>query len=171
MYGCNPSSTPFSKSPAFDALSYPAHLRAKLAELRDFVETNLAAAAHNQKRDYDQHTATPSFTAGEPVWLSVPTAGKLDPKWEGEWVIKSVKSPTNMEIDNGRNTKVVHTNCLRHRNIPTNTTSLQSDPSTNVRDQLWEPPTVDHVYVPPPAATAPRRYPQRQHHAPDRYGF
>lgn len=170
MYGRNPSSTPFSKSPAFDALSYPAHLQAKFAELHDFVETNLAAAAHNQKQTYDQHTATPSFTAGEPVWLSVPTAGKLDPKWEGEWVIKSVKSPINMEIDNGRNTKVVHTNRLRHRNVPTNT-SLQSDPSTNVRDQPWEPPTVDHVYVPPPTATVPRRYPQRQHRAPDRYGF
>ena len=170
MYGRNPSSTPFSKSPAFDTLSYPAHLRAKIAELRDFVETNLAAAAHSQKQAYDQHTATPSFTAGDTVWLSIPTAGKLDPKWEGEWVIKSVKSPINMEIDNGRNTKVVHTNRLRHRNVPTNTTSLESNPS-NVKDQAWEPPTVDHVYVPPPAATVPRRYPQRQHRPPDRYGF
>ena len=57
MYGRKPSSTPFSKSLAFDTLSYPAHLRAKLAELHDFVETNLAAAAHNQKRAYDQHTS------------------------------------------------------------------------------------------------------------------
>ena len=89
MYGCNPTSTPFSKSPAFDALSYPTHLRAKIAELRDFVETNLAAAVHNQKQAYDQHTTTPSFTASDPVWLSIPT----------EWVIKSVKSLINMEID------------------------------------------------------------------------
>ena len=126
MYGRNPSSTPFSKSPAFDALSYPAHLQAKFAELHDFVETNLAAAAHNQKQAYDQHTATPLFTAGEPVWLSVPTTGKRDPKWEEEWVIKSEKSPINTEIDNGRNTKVVHTNCLQYWNVPTNTTDISA---------------------------------------------
>ena len=174
MYGRNPSSTPFSKSTAFDSLSYPAHLRAKLAELRDFVETNLAAAARNQKQAYDQHTSAPSFTVGDPVWLSVPTAGKLDPKWEGEWVIQSVKSPISMEIKHSRNTtKVVHTNRLRHRNVPSNATSPQSDPHTNVRDQQWEPPTIDHAYlhVPPPAAIAPRRYPQRHRAQPDRYGF
>ena len=114
MYGRNPSSTPFSKSPAFNALSYPAHLQPKIAELHDFVEINLAAVAHNQKRAYGQQRVTPSFTAGEPVWLSVPTAGKLDPKWEGEWVIKSVKSPINMEIDSGRILKVVRTNRLQH---------------------------------------------------------
>ena len=124
MYGRNPSSTPFSKLPVFDALSYPAHLRAKFAELHHFVEANLAAAAHNQKQAYDQHTTIPSSTAGELVWLSVTTTGKLDAKWEEEWVIKSVKSPINMEIDNGRKTKVVHTNRLRHPNVQTNTTSL-----------------------------------------------
>ena len=58
-----------------------------------FVETNLAAVAQNQKQACNQHTATPSFTVGDPVWLSIPTAGNLDPMWEGEWVIKSVKSP------------------------------------------------------------------------------
>ena len=115
MYGCNPSSTPFSKSNKFDSPSYPAHLQAKLAELRDFVEANLTEAAHHQKCAYDQRTSVHSFSAGEPVWLSAPTAGKLEPQWEGDWVIKSVKGPTNMEITNRKkNTKVVHTNRLQH---------------------------------------------------------
>ena len=59
IHGRNPSSTPFSKSSAFDAISYPAHLQPKIAESREFVETNLAAAAHSQKQAYDQHTAAP----------------------------------------------------------------------------------------------------------------
>ena len=67
MYGHNPSWTPFSKLPVFDALSYHAHLWPKIAELIGFVETNSAAAAHYQKQAYDQHTATPSFTAGDRV--------------------------------------------------------------------------------------------------------
>ena len=110
MYGHNPSPTPFSKSNKFDSLSYPAHLQAKLAELHDFVEANLTEAAHHQKCAYDQRTSVRSFSAGEPIWLSAPTAGKLQPRWEGDWVIKNVKGPTNMEITNGKNTKVVHTN-------------------------------------------------------------
>ena len=120
------------------------------------------------------HQHAPLFTVGDPVWLSVPTAGKLDPKWEGEWVIQSVKSPISMEIKHSRNTtKVVHTNRLQHRNVPSNATSLQSDPHTNVRDQQREPLIIDHAYlhVPPPAAIAPRRYPQRHRAQPDQYGF
>ena len=62
------------------------------------------------------------------------------------------EEPNEYGIDNGRNTKVVHSNHPGLQNVPTNTTSLQSDPSTNVRDQPWEPSTVDHVYVPPSAA-------------------
>ena len=102
------------------------------------------------------HQYTP-FAAGEPVWLSAPTAGKLEPRWEGDWVIKSVKGPTNMEITNGKTTKVVHTNRLQHRNVPS-----PSDPNMDVTNEQWNAPTVDHVYVPPPLPTVPRRYPLRQ---------
>ena len=84
----------------------------------DFVHTNIALAARNQKLHYDQYTSTPSFKQGDPVWLSVPTAGKLDPRWEGKWVVKSVKSPVSIEIYDSKRTKVVHTNRLRHRYIP-----------------------------------------------------
>ena len=68
MYGHNPS-LPLSKWPAFDAFFYPAHLLAKIADLRDFVETTLEAA----------DAAT--------LLLSLSTAGKLVPKLEGECVI------------------------------------------------------------------------------------
>jgi hypothetical protein len=127
MYGRLPCTTPFSKSLSFDTQSYPTILRAKLAELRDFVDTNLAAAAaQKQKQHYGQHTKAPSFQVGDPVWLSVPTAGKLDARWEGEWVVKSVKSPTTVQIANSRTIKVVHMNRLQHRNIPSTTTQQES---------------------------------------------
>ena len=108
MYGRLPILTPFSQSPTFDAVSYPAHLRAKMAELKDFVDTNLAAVASHQKASYDQHTSSPNFSVGDSVWLSVPTAGKIDPRWEERWRIRAIKSPVNMEISDGTRTKVVH---------------------------------------------------------------
>lgn len=93
--------TPFSPLTAFDSNSYPAHIHAKLAELQDFVESNLAAAAHHQKSAYDRHSLPTVYSVGDLVWLSIPTAGKLDPRWEGRWKIKSIKSPVNMEITDG----------------------------------------------------------------------
>ena len=111
MFGRSPKSFSFSSPNVFDPLLYPSHLQAKLAELVDFAESNLTAAC-NQKRSYGHHTAPLSFAVGNLVWLSVHTAGKLDPWWEGEWVIKSVRSPVNIEITNKRKIKVVDTNLL-----------------------------------------------------------
>ena len=42
-----------------------------------------------------------SFQVGDDVWLSLPRAGKLDPKWEGNWKVVSVKNPVNVEISDG----------------------------------------------------------------------
>ena len=49
------------------------------------------------------------------VNLSVPTRGKLDPKWEGGWLVKSVKGLVNVEISDGKRTKFVHVNRLQHK--------------------------------------------------------
>lgn len=49
MFGREPTFSPFSDSTAFDTTSYQAHLKAKMAELRDFVHDNLAKAASHQK--------------------------------------------------------------------------------------------------------------------------
>ena len=51
---------------------------------------------------------------GDPMWLSVPTAGKLSPRWEGKWTVKTVLSQINMEITDGRQNKVAHINHLQH---------------------------------------------------------
>ena len=63
---------------AYNSSSYSAHPQAKPAELQDFVETNLTATAANLKFDYDNHTTSHRFSISDPVWLTVPTAGKLD---------------------------------------------------------------------------------------------
>jgi len=64
----------------------------------------------HQKHYFYQSTQYRTFTIGDPVWLSIPTAGKLESKWEGEWVIQSVQSPVTYKINDGRRTKIVHIN-------------------------------------------------------------
>ena len=73
--------------------------------MHDFVETNLAESASRQRR---------KFAVRDCVWLSIPTAKKLDPQWDGRWTITAVKEPLNMEISNGTISKVVHVNTLCH---------------------------------------------------------
>ena len=82
-------------------------MQAKLAELQGFVETNLVESAHAQKSYYDTHPKVTKFSKGDLIWLSVPTAGKLSPRWEGGWKIDEVKSPITMKIANGQCSKVV----------------------------------------------------------------
>ena len=110
MFGCNPSTSYLGSQAAYDSSVYQDHIHDKIAELRDFVDTNLAQAAINQKVAYDSKTRGHKFTEGDPVWLSIPTAGKLDPRWERNWTIKSIKSPITMEISDGNRTRVVHVN-------------------------------------------------------------
>ena len=75
-------------------------------ECFDLVETNLAAVSARQKSTYDVHSKSRTFTQGKPVWLSVPTRVKLDPKWEGGLLVKSVKGLVNVEV----HTNIVHVN-------------------------------------------------------------
>ena len=163
MYGRSPAMTPFSQATAFDTTSYPAYLRAKLAELKDFLDSNLATAAAQQKSSYDQHTFSRSFEVGDEVWLSVMRAGKLDPRWEGRWKVKTIKSPVTIEISDGKRTKVVHINRLQHRYQPSHHNQIEIETSAQ---QTWNPPGVDHIYLPPPPIST-RRYPARERNPPN----
>ncbi|KAL5477567.1 hypothetical protein EMCRGX_G024380 [Ephydatia muelleri] len=57
--------------------------------------------ATGPKVDYDRHSAEQPFKPGDLVWLSVPTAGKLNLQWEGNWTVRRVKSPVTVEISDG----------------------------------------------------------------------
>lgn len=78
----------FSHPCLFDPGTYQAQLQAKLAQLHALVETNSPKLATPKRPD----STPPSFKDGDLVWLSVPTAGTLQPRWEGNCRIKTVKS-------------------------------------------------------------------------------
>ena len=103
MFGRQPKLPPSTN--AFDAMTYSKSLCAKLDHLKDFVDTHLQQAAQHQKAAYDRHTKVRSFQVGQPVWLSVPTAGKLDPRWEGKWKVTRIMSPVTVEISDGEQSK------------------------------------------------------------------
>ena len=82
MFGCS-AHTPACHAPAYDASSYPEQLCCKLSKLYDFVETHMIDATRHQQQSYNRHVQQRSFKLGDTVWLDIPTAGKLDPKWQG----------------------------------------------------------------------------------------
>ena len=90
MFGREPHSAVFQPSCGFEPTSYQFHLRDKLAKLQDLVESNLVLSATNQKMFYDRKAQPRTFNVDDTVWLSIPTAGKLDPRWEGKWKITSL---------------------------------------------------------------------------------
>ena len=147
---------------AFDPHSYQFQLRSKLAECKDFVETHLTQATCRQKAQHDRNAKVRPFKEGDHIWLSCPTAGKLDPWWEGGWMVKTVKGSNTYEIKSNKKRKIVHANRLRHR--------VQPDPeSSPVLHQLrssWQPPSVQHEILPDEQPVA--RYPQRDRRPPDR---
>lgn len=56
MFGRKPSASYLGSQAAYNSNVYQDHIRDKIAELRDFVDTNLAQAATNQKVSYDSKT-------------------------------------------------------------------------------------------------------------------
>ena len=160
MFGCSPVQNPFPALTAYDAVSYQSQLQTKLAHLSDFVETHLAQAAHKQKTAYDQHTQQQTFRIGHPVWLSSPTAGKLDSKWEGGWEIESIQWPATYTITDGTRTKTVHINRLRPRTQPSNCSTS--------RESNWEAPSIEHDVIDTDVPRE-RRYPTCNRRPPDRF--
>ena len=186
MFGRQPKMPLIGTPLAFDTGTYKKHLCAKFSELQGIVEANLVQASTRQKIGYDRHIRpSRQFKIGDPVWLSIPTAGKLSPRWEGNWRISSVKSPVTMEIMDGKRSRVVHIN---HRVQPD--TAATPEVATGNRE-TWYPPQVEHFIVdiptpvvtpqlplrdaaqplleqPPLVGEEERRYPLRQRRPPDR---
>lgn len=160
MFGRQGHKPPLPSTTAHDVLSYQCQLRAKLAQLADFVESHNVQAHTQQKHYFDQHTRIRSFTIGDPVWLSIPTAGKLDPRWEGGWKIKSVQNPTTYTISDGGRIKTVHINRLQPRVQAVDS----STPNQQLHRKNWEPPQIEHDVV-----DSEPRYPSRTRRPPTRY--
>ena len=92
MFGRQPKLPPHVN--AFDSTAY---MCIKFHCLDDFVRDHLERAAQHQKTAYDQHSKVRKFQVGQPVWLSVPTAGKLDPRWEGKWKVTKIKTAGKLD--------------------------------------------------------------------------
>ena len=74
-----------------------------------------------------------------------------------------MKGPVTVEITDGRRTKVVHVNRVRHRNQPDEAPEYTSnDPGPG----QWHPAQTEH-FILQEAPTSERRYPLRQRHPPD----
>ena len=165
MFGRTPRSSQVQSLTGFDPSSYSAQLQIKLRELQELVLSNTSTAAQAQKFYYDRTATNRSFTPQELVWLSIPTAGKLQPRWEGKWKVVEMKGPVTVEITDGRRTKVVHINRVRHRDQPFETPEYTSN---YPQPGLWQPGQTEH-YIQHEAQTVNRRYPQRQRNPPDWY--
>ena len=157
MFGHPPIQNPLPSATAYDAVSYQSQLRTKLAQLRDFVETHHAQVAHKQKTSNDQLTQQQSFKAGQPVWLSSLTVGKLDAKWEGGYI----HGQPTYTITDGTRIKTVHVNRICPQ------TQLTSLSGTTQKEAVWKAQSIEHdvidIHVP-----NERRYPTRNQKPPDR---
>ena len=88
-----------------------------------------------------------------------------------------MKSPVSIEIYDSKQTKVVHTNRLRHRYIPDvkECTTHGAEDANTCADTCargdWAPPGIEHVILPSSdnISESVPCYPQRHHRPPDRY--
>ena len=117
MFG-RPLQRPLFPSNFVYETSYSHQLHSKLSQLYDLVEAHSVEASHHQQQLYNQHAQPRSFEVGDHVWLDSPTAGKLDPKWEGGWVVQTVKGLTTYSISDGRRNQTFYVNRLRLRVQP-----------------------------------------------------
>ena len=132
MFGREPHSAVFQLPVA---LNQPP-ISSILAKLQDLVEPN---QQQTRKCFMTVKALHRTFNVDDIAWLSVPTAGKLDPRWEGKWKITSLKSPTTVEISDGNQHKIVHINRLQHCLKPMETSRNSLDTV-----QPWHPPQIEH---------------------------
>ena len=118
-----------------------------------------------QKSSYDRLSQERVFQQGDPVWLSVFTAGKRSPRWKGRWTIQTVKSPATMEVMTGDQSKVIQVSRLVcHRTQP----QPEAARNMNTQPQIgWTPSQVDHLIIPLADLPAAQRYPQCFQQPPD----
>lgn len=151
MFGREPSLPVNTSQLAHDTQSYSQQIQRKLAQMFELVELHLIESGSSQKAYYDSKSASrPPFSQGSHVWLSVPTAGKLDPKWECGWTVTQqiAEQPTvQIKHTDGR-VKTVHINRLRlHiiRSDPHTITPVSHDNQAPTATPDWQPPFFEHV--------------------------
>ena len=108
-----------------------------------------------------------------------PHRWKLDPRWEGKWVVHSIPGPTSYTITDGKRFRTVHVNRLQQR-IQPDADDPQSDVVTD--HTTWQPPSVEHQVITEEEIVEPHldaqaqpiggsRYPSRVRQPPERLRF
>ena len=123
---------------ALESESYQAHLKHKLEEVKGFVKLRSPFRQNARKRTMIVKQRTEcSFRVGDTIWLSIPTAGKLDPRWQGGTLDCAVsRSPVTLEIVNGRKRKIVHVNRILRGIQPQRADSCSTNGTSKQRCQL-----------------------------------
>ena len=67
MFGRWSQPAPFKPPSTFNPKTYSTELQATLVHLQDLVQSNLAAAAQNQKLHNDKHSKMRAFQPGDPI--------------------------------------------------------------------------------------------------------
>jgi len=96
MHGRCAHKLPLATRTAHDVISYQDQLRAKLVQLYDSVKLNNVQTSSQQKTILIVAPNQEHLLISDLLWLSIPAAGKLDPKWEGGWVIPSFTEPNHV---------------------------------------------------------------------------
>ena len=118
MYGRHPQPNTFTPSRGYEATSYQAVLQAKMAEQQTWWRLTLWSLHTGRK-----WTTTGILQSGHLspwTWCGCryPQQASWIHRWEGNWTVRSVKSPVTVEISDGDRTKVVHINRLHIRIQP-----------------------------------------------------
>ena len=113
LFGSNPHSP---QIPAVESSFYPGPsyfceiLNARLAQLRELVDTNLAQSRSQQQSFYRSNQTPVNLPCRQQVPLENPCAGKLDPCWTGPWNVKELGGPSSVLLSRGGSEKLVHIN-------------------------------------------------------------
>ena len=135
LFGSNPpnSQIPLIQSSFhLDTSDYCESLKAKLAQLREIVDANMVQSATQQQHFYRSSQTATTLNCGQQVLLDNPSAGKLDPRWSGPWIVKEVKGPSSVLISKGTTERLVHVNRVRPL--------LMEDPDDPGVTSGWSPP-------------------------------
>ena len=143
LFGSNPHSSQIPVMQSFFYLepsNFCENLKAKLAQLRELVDANLVHSASQQQRFYRSNQTPVPLACGQQVLLDNPSAGKLDPRWSGPWIVKELRGPSSLLLLKGGSEKLVHMNRVR----PLLTSKSEGPGVTSA----WSPPMFNHVNDP-----------------------
>ena len=85
-----------------------------------------------------------SIYVGDSVWLFIPITEKLDPRWEGKWVVHSIPGPASYINTDRKRFRTVHVDRLQQCIQPDS-----DDPQSDmVADHTnWQPSSMEHLVI------------------------